>query len=152
QRWYEYTGTTLEEMRGRGWELVVHPDYLDRAVQKARESVRDGTIWDETFPVRGKDGTYRWFLSRAAPIRDAAGRVVRWFGTSTDITEVKLLEEALKETDRRKDEFLAMLAHELRNPLAPIRNEAEVLKLIGPADPDHQKARDVIERQAQQMG
>jgi PAS domain S-box-containing protein len=147
RRWYEYTGTTFEQMRDRGWESVHHPDHVERVRQKLERCLARGEPWEDTFPLRGKDGAYRWFLSRALPIRDDGGQVVRWFGTNTDVTERVLLEQSLKETDRRKDEFLAMLAHELRNPLAPIRNAAQILGMVGPPQAPVQQAREIIERQ-----
>lgn len=128
RRWYEYTGTTLDQMQGWGWKKVHHPDHVDRVVERVQRSWDTGEVWEDTFPLRGKDGQYRWFLSRALPIRGADGKVVRWFGTNTDITEQLAAEQALLEADRRKDEFLASLAHELRNPLAPIRHGLEILK------------------------
>ncbi|TWT91103.1 Autoinducer 2 sensor kinase/phosphatase LuxQ [Pseudobythopirellula maris] len=131
QRWYDYTGTTLEEMQGWGWRDVHHPDYIEGVVERLQYSWDTGEPWEDTFPLRGKDGEYRWFLSRALPIRDASGRILRWFGTNTDITDQRQAEEALKEADRRKDEFLAMLAHELRNPLAPIRSGLDLMALEG---------------------
>ena len=94
-RWYEYTGTTLEEMQGWGWQKVHHPDYVERVVKKIQHAWDTGEEWEDTFPLRSKTGEYRWFLSRALPIRDAAGKVVRWFGTNTDITERRKTEEAL---------------------------------------------------------
>lgn len=94
QRWYEYTGTTLEEMQGWGWRKVHHPDHVDRVVARIQQSWDSGVPWDDTFPLRGKDGRYRWFLSRAQPIRDADGNVLRWFGTNTDITELREAEVA----------------------------------------------------------
>jgi PAS domain S-box-containing protein len=87
QRWFDYTGTTLEEMAGWGWEKVHHPDHRQRVVDKIAHCFRTGEIWEDTFPLRGRDGNYRWFLSRAIPIRDPNGSVLRWFGTNTDITE-----------------------------------------------------------------
>jgi PAS domain S-box-containing protein len=87
KRWYEYTGTTLDEMQGWGWRAVHHPDHLDRVVERIQHSWNSGEPWEDTFPLRGADGKYRWFLSRATPLRDAQGRVTRWFGTNTDITE-----------------------------------------------------------------
>ena len=97
ERWYDYTGTTLEEMQGWGWQDVHHPAHVDRVVQRIRESFENGTPWEDTFPLRGRDGTYRWFLSRALPIRNEAGDIVRWFGTNTDVTEQMEAEKALRE-------------------------------------------------------
>lgn len=87
KRWYEYTGTTLDEVQGWGWRAVHHPDHVDAVVERIRHSWETGTPWEDTFPLRGADGKYRWFLSRATPLKDAQGRVTRWFGTNTDITE-----------------------------------------------------------------
>ena len=94
-RWYDYTGTTLEEMQGWGWQKVHHPDHVDQVVKKIQHAWDTGEEWEDTFPLRSKTGEYRWFLSRALPIRDAAGNVVRWFGTNTDITERRQSEEVL---------------------------------------------------------
>lgn len=128
RRWCEYTGTSLEDMVGDGWTRVHDPRHLQRVVDGLQRCNASGDPWEDTFPLRSKDGRYRWFLSRAKPIRDTGGRVIRWLGTNTDVTEYLQMEEALREADRRKDEFLATLAHELRNPLAPIRNSLELLK------------------------
>jgi PAS domain S-box-containing protein len=97
KRWYDYTGTTLEEMQGWGWQKVHHPEHVDRVVQRIRQSFEDGTPWEDTFPLRGRDGSYRWFLSRALPIHNEAGDLVRWFGTNTDVTEQIEAETALRE-------------------------------------------------------
>jgi PAS domain S-box-containing protein len=147
QRWYDYTGSTFEETRGDGWKSIHDPAHVDRVVARMKASVVTGEPWEDTFPLRGKDGRYRWFLSRAIPIRDERGHVVRWFGTNTDITEQRQLEQELRAADRRKDEFLATLAHELRNPLAPLRNALEILNLAG-SDPDLiDEARSIMDRQ-----
>jgi PAS domain S-box-containing protein len=111
QRWYDFTGTTLEEMRGWGWQKVHHPDHVTRATGKFREHVSAGRVWEDTFPLRAKDGTYRWFLSRAVPIRNERGEVVRWFGTNTDITDQL---EAQEEVRRARDE-LARVNEELES-------------------------------------
>ena len=87
ERWYEYTGTTLEEMEGWGWQKVHHPQHVDRVVDRIRHAFETGEPWEDTFPLRSKTGEYRWFLSRALPIKDADGHVIRWFGTNTDVTE-----------------------------------------------------------------
>ena len=87
QRWFEYTGTTLEDMAGWGWQKVHHPDHVQAVVDKISRCFQSGETWEDTFPLRGRDGKYRWFLSRAVPVRDAEGKVLRWFGTNTDITD-----------------------------------------------------------------
>lgn len=150
-RWYEYTGTTLEQMQGWGWRDVHHPDHVDRVEQKFRDSVERGEPWEDTFPLRGSDGQYRWFLSRAIPIRDAEGQVVRWFGTNTDVTQLRDIEDQLRDADRQKDHFLAMLGHELRNPLAAISSTAEVLKRSAANGSMLAKSQQILERQTRHM-
>ncbi|MDQ3340207.1 MAG: PAS domain-containing protein [Myxococcota bacterium] len=95
ERWYNYTGTTFEQMQGWGWRAVHHPAHLDRVVEKFSRHLASGEVWEDTFPLRGADGRYRWFLSRAMPIRDEHGRVLRWFGTNTDVTEQRVMHEAM---------------------------------------------------------
>jgi PAS domain S-box-containing protein len=102
KRWHDYTGTTLEDMVGWDWQKVHHPEHVDRVVERIRRSFETGTPWEDTFPLRGKDGTYRWFLSRALPIRNEAGEVVRWFGTNTDITKQIEAEKALQVSVERE--------------------------------------------------
>jgi len=101
KRWYDYTGTTLEEMEGWGWQKVHHPEHVERVVRIIRHSFENGTPWEDTFPLRSRDGTYRWFLSRALPIHNEAGEVIRWFGTNTDITEQIEAEKALRDSEIR---------------------------------------------------
>ncbi len=96
RRWYEYTGTTLEDVQGWRWRSLHHPDHMDRVVNRMREGYKTGAPWEDTFPLRGRDGKYRWFLTRVVPIRDQAGNVVRWFGTNTDITQQIEAERALR--------------------------------------------------------
>ncbi|WP_135468179.1 PAS domain S-box protein [Crenalkalicoccus roseus] len=93
RRWHAYTGTTLEEMEGWGWRAVHHPEHLERVEAGFRRAIAAGEPWEDTFPLRGRDGAWRWFLSRAEPIRDAEGRITLWFGTNTDITERREAEE-----------------------------------------------------------
>ena len=100
RRWYEFTGTSLDEMQGWGWTKVHHPDHVDRVVERIRHSWESGEAWEDTFPLRGRDGQFRSFLSRALPIRDEQGSVVCWFGTNTDVT-------AQLEAEQERERLLA---------------------------------------------
>jgi len=97
RRWYDYTGTTLAQMQGWGWQQVHHPDYVRGVVERLQHAFATGEAWEDTFPLRGRDGLYRWFLSRAVPLRDAQGNALRWFGTNTDVTQMRELQERLSQ-------------------------------------------------------
>jgi PAS domain S-box-containing protein len=97
ERWYEYTGTTPEQATGWGWEAVHDPAVLPSVLEHWQESVRTGAPFEMEFPIRGADGHFRWFLTRVEAVRDREGRVVRWFGTNTDVDQVKRAEHALRE-------------------------------------------------------
>src|SRR5579883_516748 len=101
QRWYDYTGTTFEEMKGSGWETVHDPSDLTRVVTKFKAHLASGEVWEDTFALRGKDGKFRWHLSRARPMRDASGTIVRWFGTNTDISAQREMEQSLRASEQR---------------------------------------------------
>jgi PAS domain S-box-containing protein len=135
----------------RSFMDAVHPDDRERVRIDVLEKQSRGEQVDKEYRIIRPDGSIRWVRDRAFPVKDAAGRFYRLVGIIDDFTQRKLAEEALREADRRKDEFLATLAHELRNPLAPIRNATEVLRLKDLADPQQQSARDVIDRQVRQM-
>ena len=150
-RWYEYTGLTPEAARAGGWAAAHHPDHAEAARLRYLDHVRRGDVWEDTFPLRGRDGRYRWFLSRAVPIRDDGGAIVRWFGTNTDVTAQRETADALRDADQRKDEFLAMLAHELRNPLAPIVAAADFLRVGRPDEARIRQVTAIIARQAGHM-
>ncbi|HEX2114945.1 MAG TPA: PAS domain S-box protein [Alphaproteobacteria bacterium] len=133
KRWYDYTGATLAEMEGWGWRKVHHPDHVDRVVEGMQRSWDTGEPWEDTFPMRGADGQYGWFLSRALPIRDADGKVVLWFGTNTDITDQRMNEERLKllarEVDHRSKNMLAVLQVMLRHTRAEtVKDYAEAVQ------------------------
>lgn len=119
QRWFDYTGTTLESMQSGERYQVHHPDHRERVMTKFEHCVANGEVWEDTFPLRGADGEYRWFLSSAIPVHDASGKVVQWFGTNTDVTDQLATEEALRRASQAKDDFIAVLSHELRTPLNP---------------------------------
>jgi PAS domain S-box-containing protein len=276
RRWVEYTGLDVPADGGWNWTAAHDPAHLPRVLEGFRAALDHGTPWEDTFPLRGRDGRYRWFLSRAVPIRDEQGRITRWFGTSTDveaqrqaeadrekfvslverssdligfatiggqgvylnragaellglahpggvaavhlmdllaeparplfreqllptvqagghwkgevalrhvgtgelvpadltvfalddpatgepqhiavvardIREHKRIEAQLRDADRRKDEFLATLAHELRNPLAPIRTGLQLLRLAGSDPATGARTLDMMERQMGQL-
>ena len=93
KRWYEYTGLSGDGSNGQGWSLL-HPDHLSRVKESWGQSCARKTVWEDTFPIKGVDGQYRWFLSRAVPILDESGNILRWFGTNVDISEMRDAERA----------------------------------------------------------
>ena len=129
------------------WLEVLHPEDREWVHGAWLDAAGSGAELRLEFRVRHPQRGTRWLMVLGRTVRDDDGRPVRMIGLSLDITERKQAEEALREADRRKDEFLAILAHELRNPLAPIRNALEVIKLTESPDPVTRKARDMIERQ-----
>jgi diguanylate cyclase (GGDEF)-like protein/PAS domain S-box-containing protein len=112
--WLDFTGLTLEESLGHGWNPPFHPDDRQRAAERWREATRSGEPYEIEYRLRRVDGVYRWMLGRAVPIRDASGRIVRWFGTCTDIEELKLAQSRIAEQvellDRTQD---AIVVHDL---------------------------------------
>jgi PAS domain S-box-containing protein len=133
QRWYDFTGVPHGTTDGDGWNDIFHPEDQPRSWALWQHSLRTGEPYEIQYRLRHRSGDYRWTLGRALPVYSDTGKIIRWMGTCTDIHDQKLAEERLKQADLRKDEFLAMLAHELRNPLAPISAAAQLLQ-IGPID------------------
>ena len=148
RRWHEYTGASAGASRGWGWLQFVQPDHAERVETGLRSAIATGKSWEDTFPLRGADGSPQWFLSRAVALRDDRGAIVQWCGTSTNITGRIRVEDDLQAAARRKDALLAWLGHELRNPLTPILTSAHLLTMIGPSDPAVRTARETIVRQA----
>ncbi len=100
-RWYAYTGTTLEEMQGWGWRNIHHPDHIAAVEVRYRLAIEAGVPWEDTLPLRGADGEYRWFLSQAMPHRAPDGTILRWYGTNTDISRRRATEERLRHSEER---------------------------------------------------
>jgi PAS domain S-box-containing protein len=119
KRWRSYTGLGLEELQGDGWQSVLHPDDRKRVLRAWHESVTKGTPYEQEERHRGVDGTYRWFLARGLPFRDAEGRIVRWYGTNTDVEDRKRAEEELRQLSgqllRLQDEERRRIARELHD-------------------------------------
>jgi PAS domain S-box-containing protein len=150
-QWYLFTGVPQGSTDGDGWSAIFHPDDQPLAWEKWSHSLRTGASYEIEYRMLHHSGQYRWVLGRALPVRGDNGEIVRWMGTCTDIHAQKLAEDTLRRENLRKDEFLAMLAHELRNPLAPISSAAQLIKLPG-ADPKRiTHAGDIIARQVKHM-
>jgi PAS domain S-box-containing protein len=141
-RWLAFTGLTLEQVQTEGWEAIVHPEdtpILGKAWELAQQT---GTHYQAEGRIRRADGMYRWHLHQAMPLKDAQEHILKWFGTATDIHDLKLIEadraQLLAESqaaraeaeaaNRSKDEFVAMVAHELRSPLNAILGWAKLLQ------------------------
>lgn len=125
--WAALTGQTRAEYSGFGWAKAVHPDDAQPSIDAWKQAVADLRLFTFEHRVRRSDGAWRRFATRAVPVVDQDNKVREWVGVHMDITDAALATEALQAADRRKDEFLATLAHELRNPLAATRTAAELL-------------------------
>ena len=119
ERWRSYMGLGLEELRGNGWQSMLHRDDRERVLKAWHESVTNGTPYEQEEQHRGVDGTYRWFLARGVPLRDGQGRIVRWYGTNTDIEDRKHAEEELRRLSgqllQSQDEERRRIARELHD-------------------------------------
>ncbi|KQQ40195.1 hypothetical protein ASF61_05280 [Duganella sp. Leaf126] len=151
QRWYDFTGMPVGATDGDAWNGLLHADDQPRAWSVWQHCLASGDTYEIQYRLRHVSGRYHWVLARALPIRDDAGHIIRWMGTCTDIHEQKLAEAEWRQASQRKDDFLAMLAHELRNPLAPISTAAQLLKLRGSREPGIEHASDIIIRQVRHM-
>ena len=119
-RWYEYTGTTLEEMKGWGWESVHDPEMLPEVNKKWNKAIKEKSPFEMVFPLKGKDGIFRHFLTRIVPVFDKEGKFWQWFGTNTDVSEQEKL-------NRLKDEFIGIASHELKTPIASIKGYIQLI-------------------------
>src|SRR5688572_17481414 len=140
-----------EELSGYGWSRFVHPADRDEYLNAYQRALAVQTHFTAELRFRRWDGEYRWMRSDATPRFGDDGELIGYVGATVDITERRNAEDALRVADRQKDEFLAMLAHELRNPLAPIRNASEVLALRYSGDPQAAQPIAMLRRQSEHL-
>jgi PAS domain S-box-containing protein len=135
----------------QSWRATIHPEDRARAEEVVQEAARRGTEINLEWRVLTRDGTTRWLMSRGRPLRDAGGQAVRYLGIVLDITDRKHAEEELRQENRRKSDFLGVLSHELRNPLAPIRNSTFILDRAPPGSWEAARAKEIIKRQTEHL-
>ncbi|MBX9582115.1 MAG: PAS domain-containing sensor histidine kinase [Gemmataceae bacterium] len=146
-----FFGKPVEAVAGMGWADFLHPDDAAGYVAAYRSAVAGRTGYEYQCRFRRHDGEYRWLQNVGTPLYTPDGAFVGFVGCSLDVTDSRRAAEALAEADRKKDEFLAVLAHELRNPLAPLRNGLQLMKLAGDDPAAVGQARSMMERQLNQM-
>ena len=156
QRVLDYTGKTLEDVAGFGWASVLHPDDAERVLSTYLQSIATGQTHEVEYRLRRRDGTYRWFQSRADPLRDSEGRVINWYGLLYDIEDRKNAEAILRKTEvelahatrvMTMGELVASIAHEVNQPLgAIVTNGHACVRLLSREVPDLERSLEVIGR------
>ncbi|MFL5785233.1 MAG: PAS domain S-box protein [Bacteriovoracaceae bacterium] len=124
----EFTGKPPEEVKSDMGFHLIHPEDVPHIRKLWEKGLRDGSEMESEFRLRKADGTYHWFLLRVVPLKDENGKVIKWFGTNTDITEQKAMLDALHEETVLKDKFVSTLSHDLRTPLTAARISAELIR------------------------
>ena len=150
-QWYNFTGVPRGSTDGDGWNGIFHPDDQERSRAAWQASLASGKPYEIQYRLRHHSGDYRWVLGRALPVRDDAGAITRWMGTCTDIHDQKLAEEELRQAARRKDEFLAMLAHELRNPARADQQRRAAADARPQRSRTRQESGEIIQRQVRHL-
>jgi PAS domain S-box-containing protein len=105
QRWLDYTGMSFDEIKGWGWAAAIHPQDATDLREGWRTALVQSTHFHAEARMRRADGCYRWFLIQAVPLRDSSGRIIRWYGTNTDVEELKLAQEELQKQTSRLDQL-----------------------------------------------
>ena len=158
REYLRFTGRKLEELMGMAWTALVHAEDIDALLGRYLAAVEQRSQFEAEARIRRVDGQYRWFKWMGVPRFTSDGRLINYVGCSFDITEIKeniveldRIQQELRDADRKKDEFLAVLSHELRNPLNPIRNAVAVLRMAGSDASKADWAAEIIDRQARQL-
>lgn len=156
--WYEYTGKNECEMEGWDWQSIHDPEILPSIVEKWKAAIQSAQTFEMTYPRKKADGTFRSFLTRIAPVKDDAGKVVRWFGTSTDVEEPirvqQELEKAKDEAEKAnqlKSAFLANMSHEIRTPLGAMLGFADLITDPDCSLEDRKKYAQTLRRNGEQL-
>ncbi|RAJ33059.1 ATP-binding protein [Pedobacter cryoconitis] len=121
QRWYDFTGSNFEHTKGAGWNQMFHPDDRERAREKWQHSLETGDPYEIEYRLKKHTDEYVWVLGRAAPFYNSEGKIIKWFGTCTDIHEQKLLQE-------QKDDFISIASHELKTPITALKVSLQLMK------------------------
>jgi len=173
RRWYEFTDATPEESHGEAWTRFMHPDDRERTARRWQRSLATGEPYETEYRFRGRDGRYHWFLGKAMPLRDETGRIAEWFGTATDISERKQLEEererllereraaraeaerrraALEQVTESRTRLMRGFSHDVKNPLGAADGYASLLEtgIGGDLSPSQRQSVDRIRRSIQQ--
>lgn len=146
KQWYDYTGLSFEETKGKGWNGVLHPDDQQRAWKVWDHCLKTGEPYEVEYRFKRFDGEYRWFLGRALPLRNEAGEIIKWFGTCTDIHDQKLANEILEQKVKERTgelqkanaeleasntellQFASVASHDLKEPLRKIHIFSNLIK------------------------
>ncbi len=128
KKWYDYTGTTPEQMEGWGWQSVHDPEVLPKVLEQWKSSIATGQPFDMVFPLLGADGVFRPFLTRVLPVKDEHGKVIRWFGTNTDLTEELEMRKSLERSNAELQQFAYVASHDLQEPLRMVINYLSLLE------------------------
>ncbi|MFP7723568.1 PAS domain S-box protein [Lysobacter sp. A3-1-A15] len=151
RQWYELTGQTNQDALGLGWTDATHPDDREQVADTFLQANAARAFFRTEYRLRTAGGDYRWAIDLGRPWFSETGEYAGMVGAVFDIDDRKRAEEGLEEANRRKDQFLATLAHELRNPLAPISNALQVWPLVEQQPEEARRIREVMERQVRQM-
>lgn len=127
RQWYDYTGQTEEESKNEGWADALHPDDREWVFPRWRKTLEDKTPIEVEYRLRSTDGTYHWFLTRAAPFFDAVNNVNSYIGTCTNIDAAKRIQEELQQGKQRREEFIKMASHELKTPITTIKGYIQLV-------------------------